>query len=108
MYTFLCYVYNKAFKENSYRFSTASDFKRKKITHTIQKYKKIFFRTYKLKSLSGQSFSKKNPTKQKKHFKMHFPFCTRRFKFSMKKGFRGRMYAIHVLNSTTNSRLKLI
>lgn len=49
MYTFLCYVYNKAFKENSYRFSTASDFKRKKITHTIQKYKKIFFRTYKLK-----------------------------------------------------------
>lgn len=57
MYMFLCYVYNKAFKENSYRYSTASDFKRKKITHTIQKYKKkIFFRTYKLKSLSGQSF----------------------------------------------------
>lgn len=42
MYTFLCYVYNKAFKENSYRYSTASDFKRKKITHTIQKYKKYF------------------------------------------------------------------
>lgn len=58
MYTFLCYVYNKAFKENSYRYSTASDFKRKKITHTIQKYKKYFFRTYKLKSLSGQSFPK--------------------------------------------------
>lgn len=32
--------------------------KEKKITHTIQKYKKIFFRTYKLKSLSGQSFPK--------------------------------------------------
>lgn len=40
---FLCYVYNKAFKENSYRYSTASDFKRKKITHTIQKYKKKYF-----------------------------------------------------------------
>lgn len=43
MYMFLCYVYNKAFKENSYRYSTASDFKRKKITHTIQKYKKKYF-----------------------------------------------------------------
>lgn len=42
-YTFLCYVYNKALKENSYRYSTASDFKRKKITCTIQKYKKKKF-----------------------------------------------------------------
>lgn len=106
MYTFLCYVYNKAFKENSYRYSTASDFKRRKITHTIQKYKKIFFRTYKLKSLSGQSFPK--IIIKKIHFKMHFPFCTHRFNFSIKKGFRGRMKATNILNSMTSSRLKSI
>lgn len=43
MYTFLCYVYNKAFKENSYRYSTASDFKRKKdYTHNTKIQKNIF------------------------------------------------------------------
>lgn len=43
MYTFLCYVYNKAFKENSYRYSTASDFERKKdYTHNTKIQKNIF------------------------------------------------------------------
>lgn len=57
MYKFLCY--NKAFKENSYRYSTASDFKRKKRLHIQYKNtKKYFLELTNSKVLSGQSFPK--------------------------------------------------